>query len=77
VCAFDRNLYWNVSGKPVLFGKKTLDEWQAAGQDRESTITDPQFIDPEKGDFELRVSSQAGKIGFEQWDFSKAGPRPR
>jgi hypothetical protein len=34
VCVFDRNLYWNASGKPVLFANKGFSEWQAAGQDR-------------------------------------------
>jgi hypothetical protein len=24
VCAFDRNLYWNASGKPVMFGPMTF-----------------------------------------------------
>jgi hypothetical protein len=24
VCAFDRNLYWNAPGRPILFGDKTV-----------------------------------------------------
>ena len=75
VCAFDHNLYWNASGKPVLFGTKSLAEWQAAGQDRNSLIADPLFVDPEKGDFRLRPSSPAARIGFEPWDLSTIGPR--
>jgi len=77
VCAFDHNLYWNASGRPVLFGDKTLAQWQAAGQDKNSIITDPMFVAPEKGDFSLRPGSPAAKIGFEPWDLTDVGPRPR
>jgi len=74
VCAFDLNLYWNVSGQPVLFGDKTFSLWQAAGQDKDSLIADPQFVDPEHGDFALRHGSPAAQIGFEPWDMSAVGP---
>jgi len=77
VCVFDHNLYWNTSGTPVLFGKKTFSEWQTAGQDMKSLIADPLFVDPEKGDFRLRPDSPAARIGFEPWDLSRVGPRSR
>jgi hypothetical protein len=76
VCAFDRNLYWNASGQPLLFGKKSLAEWQAVGQDKNSLIADPLFVDPAHGDFTLRPGSPAAQIGFEPWDLSAVGPRP-
>ena len=75
VCAFDHNLYWNAAGKPVLFGKKNLSQWQALGQDKNSLIADPLFVDAKKGDFRLRPRSRAAQIGFEPWDFSAVGPR--
>ena len=76
VCAFDGNLYWNASGKPILFGTKNLSEWQALGQDKNSLVADPLFVDPSQGNFTLRPSSPARKIGFEPWDLSAIGPRP-
>jgi hypothetical protein len=76
VCAFDRNLYWNASGKPALFGKGGLAAWRALGQDRDSLIADPLFVDPEKGDFRLRPGSPAARIGFVPWDLAAVGPRP-
>jgi hypothetical protein len=76
VCAFDRNLYWHASGKPILFGKRSLAEWQALGQDKNSLIADPLFVDPEHGDFTLRPGSPAAQIGFEPWHLSAVGPRP-
>jgi hypothetical protein len=77
VCAFDHNLYWNASGKPALFGKKSLAEWQAIGQDKNSLIADPLFVAPERGDFRLCPRTPAAQIGFEPWDFSAVCPRPR
>ena len=76
VCAFDRNLYWNASGQPVLFAKKSFSEWQATGQDTNSLIADPLFADPAQGDFTLRPGSPASRIDFEPWDLSAVGPRP-
>ena len=77
VCAFDSNLYWNASGKSVLFGNKSFAEWQAAGQDKDSTIADPLFVDPMHGDFRLKPGSPAVNIGFEPWDYKLVGPRLR
>jgi hypothetical protein len=76
ICAFDRNLYWNASGQPVLFANQSLSEWQATGQDKDSLIADPLFVDPAHGDFRLRPGSPAAQIGFEPWDMSAVGPRP-
>ena len=75
VCAFDRNLYWNAGDKAVLFGEKSFAGWQALGQDKNSHIADPLFVDPARGDFRLRPGSPAAQIGFESWDFSAVGPR--
>jgi hypothetical protein len=76
VCAFDQNLYWNASGKPVLFGMKAFSEWQATGQDKNSLVADPLFVDPAHENFALQPGSPAGKIGFEPWEMSVIGPRP-
>jgi len=76
VCVFDRNLYWNASSKPVLFANKGFSEWQAVGQDKDSLIADPLFVDPEHGDFRLRPGSPAAQIGFEPWDMSDIGTHP-
>ena len=73
---YDRNLYWNTSGKVTVFsGDKSLDDWRAAGQDKHSIVADPLFVDPENGDFRLRPGSPAAKIGFEPWDLMAVGPR--
>lgn len=72
---FDHNLYFRTDGRPVRFGKWTLAEWQARGQDLHSLIADPLFVDPAKGDFSLKPGSPAFKIGFKPIDVSGVGPR--
>jgi hypothetical protein len=73
--AYERNLYWNASGTPLTFYGKSLADWQGAGQDKDSLIADPMFVDPAKGDFSLQPGSPAEKIGFKSWNTSIAGPR--
>ncbi len=72
----DRNLYWRVGDKPVLFpGSKTLAQWQSTGQDVHSLVADPGFVAPEKGDFRLQSPTPAAKVGFVPWDEAAVGPR--
>lgn len=60
----DYNLYWNASGEPVTFSGMSFAQWQAKGQDVHSLIANPEFIDPEHGNFQLKPNSPAHKIGF-------------
>lgn len=61
---FDRNLYWKVGDGPFDFAGWTLEEWRARGQDRESSVQDPGFVDPAKGDFRLKADASARRLGF-------------
>lgn len=72
---FDHNLYYRTDGQPIQFGKWSFAEWQARGQDRDSLIADPLFVDPSAGDFSLKPGSPASKIGFKPIDLSRVGPR--
>jgi inosine-uridine nucleoside N-ribohydrolase len=71
----ERNLYWNSAGQPVTFpGGLDLEAWRArSGKDRHSLIADPLFVDPERDDYRLRPESPAAKVGFEPFDFTRAG----
>ena len=63
-----RGLFGSV-GVPTM----TFSQWQQTAvkllgiaPDTHSTIEDPQFVDPSSGDFTLRPTSPALKLGFEQ-----------
>jgi hypothetical protein len=71
--AIDHNLYWHAGGGPIDFAGKTFAEWQVSGKDAGSIIADPLFSDPASGDFRLSEDSPASTIGFQPFDFSKAG----
>ncbi len=73
---FDHNLYWDTRGTDFKFDQWTIEEWQAKGQDVNSIIADPLFVDPENLNFNLREDSPAKKIDFQPIDIKKVGPRP-
>ena len=72
---FRRNVYWLSTGAPVSFNGIPMPDWQALGNDRDSIVADPLFVNAEKLDFRLRAESPALKMGFQQIDASLAGPR--
>jgi len=76
-CRFERNLYWNAAGRPLEFEGRGWQMWTALGQDAGSIVADPLFVDPEHGDFRFRSGSPYTAIGFEPFDLSDVGPRPR
>ena len=70
---FDRNLYWRTGGRPFTMADRTWEQWQAAGQDKNSIIADPLFVAPDRRDFRLKPGSPAAQIGFVPFDISPAG----
>jgi len=70
------NLYWNVAGAPFSWKDKDFGSWQASGQDAGSLLADPQFVDPQHGDFHLRPTSPALRLGFKPFDYTLAGLEP-
>ena len=74
----DHNIYWADGAPPVFPGHLTFDEWRLKQhQDQHSLVADPFFVDPNKGNFQLKPSSPALKIGFQPIDATKAGRRER
>jgi parallel beta-helix repeat protein len=70
---FDKNVYWQVGGKPFDFAGLSLDDWRAKGQDKDSLIADPLFMNPDKDDFRLKPGSPAFKLGFKPIDLATVG----
>ncbi|HEV2274233.1 MAG TPA: right-handed parallel beta-helix repeat-containing protein, partial [Acidobacteriaceae bacterium] len=71
------NFYYDARGQEIRFAGKPFSEWQASGQDRDSVIADPLFVNAGNFDFRLRPESPALKRGFRQIDISTVGPRVR
>lgn len=80
----DQNLFFNDVGAFFATvipreGKNqryTLDEWRALGFDKNSIYGDPMFTDAAKGNYRLKPESPALKLGFEEFDVSRAGLLP-
>lgn len=68
----ERNVFWK-GGQPVTFLGKTLEEWQAAGKEQGSVVADPGFVNPAQRDFRFRHQETIRRIGFQAFDYSKAG----
>jgi len=66
------NIYWS-AGPLVEFVGMTLDQWQAMGRDANSVVADPGFVDPAHFDFRLKSEALVRKMGFQPFDYSKAG----
>jgi hypothetical protein len=64
------------TGGPVQGRKYTLEEWRELGFDRHSVFADPLFVAPEHGDYRVRPSSPALKLGFENFALDQFGLRP-
>ena len=71
----NRNVYWDARDEPVLFAGQTLAEWQQRGQDQDSQVANPGFVNASSYDFRLMPDSPAWKMGFKEIDMSTVGPR--
>ncbi len=71
--AFNRNVYWDASGEPPLFGGVSWSEWRKTGRDADSRIADPLFVDAGRRDFALKAGSPALAMGFRPIEIEKAG----
>lgn len=50
-------------------------EWQQLGQDVDSIVADPLFVDPDSGNYNLQAGSPAFDLGFEPIDMTDVGIR--
>jgi parallel beta-helix repeat protein len=71
----NHNVYWDARGGPVLFSGGSLAEWRQRGQDADSLVADPLFVNAANYDFTLLPDSPAWKLGWKKIDMSTVGPR--
>ena len=69
----DENLYWDERNPEIKFDKLSFTEWQALGNDKQSTVANPHFRDAKNADFSFLRSSGYRKIGFEPFKTDKVG----
>lgn len=67
------NCYWNAKGKPVDFVGLSLEAWRERGRGAGSVVADPLFVDAKNRDFRLRPQSPVRRLGFQPFDFTRAG----
>jgi hypothetical protein len=77
----DYNLYFDtrLGAKPeaMNFAGGKIEDWRKRGHDQHSIIADPQFVNAQASDFNLRPESPALKMGFKPIDPTKIGIRPK
>jgi len=75
----NHNLLFNDAGKAVVKegwgGEKayTFDDWKKTGNDVNSLFADPQFVDAARGDYRVKDSSPALKLGFRNFEMNPFG----
>ena len=71
------NVWWKEGGPAKDdFDLRSAEEFLASGRAYGDVVADPLFVDAKNGDFRLKPDSPALKLGFREWDFNQAGPRP-
>ncbi len=68
----DDNCYWDFRTSKPKFLKKSFPVWQWK-KDKNSIVANPEFIDAKNGNFELKENSPVFALGFEPFDWQKAG----
>lgn len=77
----DFNLYWHTGGLDLARTERAITpegnfaKWQALGFDKNSLITNPMFVAPDKSDFRLHPRSPAFQLGFQPIPIERMGPK--
>jgi hypothetical protein len=69
---FNNNIYSSSSSNSG-FKNADFEQWVAQGNDVQSLLTDPEFVDAAKYNFNLKSSSPALEKGFVQFNHSRIG----
>ena len=70
------NLWFDPNGEAKLDGL-TWENWRACGKEVNGRYADPCFVDARRFDFRLKPDSPAFALGFQPFDYTRAGVRAR
>jgi hypothetical protein len=68
----DYNCYWHTQDPNPAFQDLDFKKWKKL-KEKHSVLQDPLFVDAERHDFTLRSMKVARKIGFQPFDYKRAG----
>lgn len=68
------NLWFDPNGEAKLDGL-TWEKWRACGKEVNGRYADPRFVDARHFDFRLKPDSPAFALGFQPFDYTRAGVR--
>ena len=68
------NLWFDPNGEAKLDGL-TWEKWRACGKEVNGRYADPKFVDARNFDFRLKPDSPAFALGFQPFDYTRAGVR--
>lgn len=66
------NCYWSISDEPIMVVQQNVETW-IKERDTTSVVQDPAFKDPQNGNFRFHKRMICKTIGFEAFDYTKAG----
>ena len=69
---FDRNCFWDITEKTPFFDDMTPEQFRKI-RDANTLLADPMFNDPLHGDFTFKSLRTARRIGFQPFDYTRAG----
>ncbi len=69
---FNNNIYHSLSSD-LIFMNVSFEQWVAKGNDVQSLLTDPEFVNAARYNFNLKSSSPALEKGFVQFNHSRIG----
>lgn len=71
------NVWYAPESRDSRFGQnpKGFAHYRAINRSSGDVFEDPQFVDFEHGDYRLRETSPALRLGFRSWDYRAVGPR--
>jgi hypothetical protein len=80
IAQWDSNVVYTTKGEPKCSdwnncggGNFSWSQWKGAGLDAHSVVQDPMFVDPSKGNYQVKTGSPALALGFKNFPMDSFG----